>query len=108
MSAHTPGPWEIDDTCRIVAPAFVGRVRREGGAPETGLVALVYAPVDDIAEWSATHDANHRLIAAAPDLLAIAKRVYKEIRDYHKGFDAFLWVELEDVIAKAEGRAEGV
>jgi hypothetical protein len=59
---HTPGPWRPTDvgSVRSVAPDDVG-----------GLVAVVYPLVVDD---RATMAANARLIAAAPDLLAFARR----------------------------------
>jgi hypothetical protein len=57
MSAdHTPGPWVVDRSRNIVAHSPVGAV----------FLADVYSGGPGIA----TANANARLIAAAPDLLA--------------------------------------
>jgi hypothetical protein len=62
IAEHTPVPWRPTDvgSVRSVAPDDVG-----------GLVAVVYPLVVDD---RATMAANARLIAAAPDLLAFARR----------------------------------
>jgi hypothetical protein len=61
---HTPGPWSFDEneTGRTFDACF-------GVAPSRGLsVAFVPCRADD-----GTAEANARLIAAAPELLAAAK-----------------------------------
>lgn len=82
---HTPGPWHIGQANWVVSGdksipiAKVGQAHAENGEQE----------------------ANTRLIAAAPDLLAAAKRIiYPDGgRDYPDGQEA-----LARAIAKAEGR----
>lgn len=88
MSGHTPGPWVIDGDQIITA---------EAGIP------ICVLHMEDEVEWGgpdliAEVEANARLIAAAPDLLAALKRL------------AAMLVTREDieeareVIAKAEVR----
>lgn len=69
MSAHTPGPWTVGERRSILGRAFdksekqiVDQVR--GGSREAA-------------------DANARLIASAPDLLA----ALKTIRAYREGYE---------------------
>ena len=60
MSKHTPGPWEVseDDPCEI---------QREGNGD---FVAMVLPAPELGWDMNAEREANARLIAAAPDLLA--------------------------------------
>jgi hypothetical protein len=62
VSAHTPGPWKLSPYSSIVGIAISG-----GG--------FVIAGVRGGREFS---EANARLIAAAPELLALAHRYAKE------------------------------
>lgn len=64
MNKHTPGPWcaVYDDFISVIAT-------------ETGCL------VAGIGSASAEHDANARLIAAAPDLLAAAYKTVSSLRD---------------------------
>lgn len=88
-ATHTPGPWR----CSV-----------QGGrhAIENAGQTLLHESADghDYIDFT---DADWRLIAAAPDLLALLV----ELRDSH--FGAAVRVEYEDrveaAIAKAEGRA---
>ena len=58
MTAHTPGPWRVDATRQTAVRGFDGRhvATLEAGSQPT-------------------RDADARLIAAAPDLLAALRRV---------------------------------
>jgi hypothetical protein len=81
---HTPGPWTVFNG-HVHAGGFEYLPTHRSGAPET--------------EW----EANARLIAAAPELLAALKGMVREISKYHDTFDANLFVAAERAIAKAEG-----
>jgi hypothetical protein len=64
MSGHTPGPWVIEgDVAVLPCDVGVSVVNRNHDGDDWD-VALVGSSV-----------ANARLIAAAPDLLAVAKRI---------------------------------
>jgi len=65
MSTHTPGPWEIYRRDY----RSDGLVLRQQGEKGKYLFALVEQP--GIRE----SEANARLIAAAPDMLAVANRI---------------------------------
>lgn len=95
---HTPGPWRIEQGIYIMPPenstqfsiCKMGGIQREE-----------------------SRKANARLIAAAPDLLAAAKRAQELISsaidlEYVSGKPgdpaAVIWRELDAAIAKAEGR----
>lgn len=99
MSKHTPGPWTAaPDTQRN---KYAWRVEGASGTvPTIARLALV-----DRAEEI---EPNARLIAAAPELLEVVKRVYeyerqrlvKENHHFHEG-EIYEW---EALINKAEGR----
>ena len=83
---HTPGPWHVD-------------INGEGAitAPDGALIARLHnASRDDLRE------ANARLIAAAPDLLAALQAV----ADYWAGGDvpAEIDAAMRAAIAKATGQ----
>ena len=59
MSKHTPGPWAVDRYCRDITP--VGRYLR---------IAEIPGHRENDTPDSQEREANARLIAAAPDLLA--------------------------------------
>lgn len=90
MSAHTPGPWKLseedtgmNDSGTILDP--YGHV----------IVTDVYGRTDDEAE------ANARLIAAAPDLLAACKLILAGEAD-----DDTILNAVADAVAKAGGPKE--
>jgi hypothetical protein len=88
---HTPGPWAW----------FLGdlvTVKADGSIPLNTKVIL--AADDYRVEVS---DQNSRLIAAAPDLLAVLKRLSKRPADY---FSADDWQDIEAAIGKATGGDE--
>jgi hypothetical protein len=67
LTAHTPGPWDWD--CGIVPPDGPERysdIYTEGGD-------LIIARFNDLIPEGL---ANARLIAAAPELLGVAKRLF--------------------------------
>ena len=77
MSAHTPGPW----TCRVLNSDDTVAVIRAGTLQ---IAAIGYAP-------GFAEEANARLIAAAPDLLAALRQVLEvlegraDVRDGEDG-----------------------
>lgn len=82
-TTHTPGPWTVDDTeyIDIVAPA--------------GRIAMLDS--DLLTDHC---EANARLIAAAPDLLAALQEMLK----YAEGFeDADHVIDARAAIARATG-----
>jgi hypothetical protein len=89
---HTPGPW-------IMGEAKNGGywVRKDATSP------VVYvAEVPQQLDWYQT-GANARLIAAAPELLSIARMWEDELTAPVTDKDALLAL-VRHVIAKAEGR----
>ena len=114
---HTPGPWQIGgeadlpdvDDLMIVAfdigpssegsDLFICNIGSNGG--EFG----VCAPVDAGDKWPVSL-ANARLIAAAPELLAVLKELEDSV-DYWSEYDVPLGIvnRIRAAIAKAEGRS---
>ena len=94
-SDHTPGPWQLhksDDTL------VIGTDGRE--------VAEACGDYTEEAEWPRM-EANARLIAAAPELLAALKRAESHFGMLPSGMDepGSVMAEIRAAIAKAEGRS---
>ena len=82
---HTPGPWEVTgkgNVVRVSEPQYV--------------LAMVAA-------WDEMQ-ANARLIAAAPELLAVLKLLWLDARECGDWSDNYR-ARIESLIAKAEGSA---
>ena len=90
-TSYTPGPWEVFDS-------------------HTGIYILDSAEQSAVCrlEWCLEDEANARLIASAPELLAALKRMwlYFGVRCDGTPRDWTEFREARDTIAKAEGRAE--
>lgn len=114
MSAHTPGPWRYDETtlsiCRgLVSIEDVGAFQVMPA--KDAQHAIAYVPNDLARE---EQEANARLIAAAPELLAACREALKWQDEDEFGnavpdefctpaYQAFR-AQLRAAIAKAEGR----
>ena len=89
-TSHTPGPWEVFDS-------------------HAGLYVIDSAEQSAVCklEWCLEAEANARLIASAPEMLAVLKRLcYKfGVDDDGTPRDRTEWREARDTIAKAEGSA---
>lgn len=97
MSAHTPGPWSIEDNsiCNEEFDICIAVIEDDGGYEAT--------PV--------AQDANAFLIAAAPDLLAACKAVSKGVGKFSTNDLTRLqfrevWKLCTAAIEKSEGRSE--
>ena len=90
MSKHTAGPWKILRRFDIhqdrgkIGGIFIGSTRGGYDLPES--IKLI-------------DEANARLIAAAPDLLAACKEALYQLQ----GMDSACVMILKDAIKKAEG-----
>lgn len=86
MSKHTKGPWTASgrDVFGRASDQLSARVCCLDVYPEA--------------------EADARLIAAAPDLLAAAKRVLADLNERDDDSLAFVRIGLDKAIAKAEGR----
>jgi hypothetical protein len=102
---HTPGPWMLGEN----TPSELDQPIYANGTE--GCVGICVVDLDEADEA----DANARLIAAAPDLLAACKKIVAthDIRDehaneYEAGYTEGLGVASKiarDAIARAEGGA---
>lgn len=113
--AHTPGPWSVGPADWIISQKHgVGWRNFPVRAPGGYDVAMVYSDEDD-----AEQEANVRLIASAPELLATLKRMRELFEQLSDGdwrhLDATYVDQLIDsdglrgcdlAIARAEGRSE--
>lgn len=92
---HTPGPWHRTNGYAFIHNALGGEV------------AKITSSIDSDAQME-EHEANARLIAAAPELLDALKRMTEAAKDIlgepstSEGY--FDITEAEKLIAKAEGR----
>lgn len=91
---HTPGPWHWDSDPIKDDPQ--GRVRYRVVAKGRTITQCYYPSGDGVAE------ADTRLIAAAPDLLAALKVLQPYFAGEH-AYDHPHCVQLRAAIAKAEG-----
>ena len=91
QTSHTPGPWEVFESH---AGLYVI------DSAEQGAICKI--------EWCLEDEANARLIASAPEMLAVLKRLCEEfgVDDNGTHRDWTKWLEARDTIAKAEGRVE--
>lgn len=89
----TPGPWEADGTT-IYADAFKAQRNIHGA------VACLVVGEDDLAHQE---HSNAHLIAAAPELYDIAKRIYELLIHPTAPVTAFEAWELCDVLKKCRG-----
>lgn len=100
MNKHTQGPWTVTRDGEISIREETGRRR---------LIAHVFALYGDVADGfrqriDGSDDANARLIAAAPDLLAAARALLDDIDD--DGPVLQFHFTLIDAIKRAVRRAE--
>lgn len=96
---HTPGPWAV--TCDTQYKRGV-LVRDKGGQ------GYVVAACDSIANTGAKYvneclEANARLIAAAPDLLAAAQTALAALTPWRNYEEQEASIALQTAIAKAKG-----
>lgn len=96
MSAHTPGPWGI---VRHPKPAQVKSIL------SVGFTANGMASIAWLTGGAIHQDANARLIAAAPDLLAALRALVEAQPNYPSGGYVERYVmRAKAAIAKAEGK----
>ena len=95
MSEHTPGPWRVFDG----ADHFIIGIGELNGDGITDCGFGIWRGKSEEAQ------ANARLIAAAPDLLA-ALRNFMEA-DGHSDFEESWWTAARAAIAKATGQGSG-
>ncbi len=88
MPKHTPGPWKIKDD---FAKTAINTEKKH--------IAMVnyWKCQDESCISDEEHEANARLIAAAPELL----EVLMEVRDHAQDDAPAMWERVDAVIAKA-------
>lgn len=104
LQAHTPGPWKVAET-------YAGRDGRSvniypvSSSGEFGNTEGEHAPIAQVrVQGSDFHEANARLIAAAPDLLEIAKAYRNLLRTMAStDYEVRTFEHIQDVIRKIEG-----
>lgn len=95
MATHTPGPWEI-------VPFAKTNVRQVGG--DRGVASCGGYATTMRGDVAAENEANARLIAAAPDLLAACKlALFQTDEPYAPHNVDNARKLLEAAVAKAEG-----
>lgn len=90
---HTPGPWVIDGN----------RIRTDYIRFEGAVRGVCVAQVDKAGVGTPQAEANARLMAAAPELLAALKDILA-CPNWHPEFSGSLWNNAVAAIARAEGR----
>ena len=90
-TSYTPGPWEV--FASHAGPYVID-------SAEQGSICKL--------EWCQGSEANARLIASAPELLAVLKRLCAKFGEDDSGTprDWTEWREARDIIANAEGRVK--
>lgn len=98
MTDYTPGPWGVE--WAVNKPVFYIRTPGGYGICERPSCGDVDTPVRRVSE------ANARLIAAAPDLLAALEDVQ---RAYQEMFDVMpvAWQTYDDIVCAAIAKARG-
>lgn len=105
MGSPTPGPWEAvfrDDERELPQMMYVGLVADISDSIKVRAASVV---TDGRVSWEAEWAANARLIAAAPDLLAVTRELLEDhcrIEPHHEDVCA-LCKRARAAISKAEG-----
>lgn len=95
---HTPGPWKIIEVISDTASGPTPYPRAIAGS-----VTVAELPERSPLCMMEEREANARLIAAAPELLAAALRVQSFMDDYVKeGYESAMRRDLRAAIAKAK------
>lgn len=96
LVTHSAGPWSLSDVREFGAPKIEAWTTESNGHRWRKRICTLHDNNMDEGE----PEANAALIAAAPELLAIAKR----IAEHFAYTDAPLGVAAREAIAKAEAR----
>ena len=94
MSGHIPGPWGC-----VTRRGSWDWVVYQASDPNIEICQMFH----DDTEFNETGEANARLIAAAPDLLAALKAMVDRWEPDCSGQDRIMWENARDAITKAEG-----
>jgi hypothetical protein len=113
VSAHSPAPWRGDDFDLIVSSIQRDpkkfRIEQATITDDSGneICRIVHDPDDgfDLVADRAVHEANARLIAAAPDMLRELKSILEWAVYEHSPLMPAEIASIKATIAKAEGRS---
>lgn len=94
---HTPGPWSLKMTGWRTNPFAIYSPRRPGAV--ACVPSRTSVPLDE-------QDANARLIAAAPDMLAALERIANS-EEYHGDLFVCDFETLQNVARAAIAKAKG-
>jgi hypothetical protein len=107
---HTPGPWEVvappQSSRRVMMPDDTVEIRAARESGRRGMIACLYAQ-----NFADEDEANARLIAAAPDMLAALRPFAEWARQYELSTAGDIRDEVmlqslrraRDAVAKATG-----
>lgn len=105
---HTPGPWVVAPTPETIAGGdFQARILTTGGKAGTNVdpqseYIIVGNHVNKNGHGNIMHEANAKLIAAAPDLLEALQDMMKQYRKVY-GFADMPWEDYRgSVVTKCE------
>lgn len=111
-ATHTPGPWEVGTRIDMRSNPVGLQIWAKNPLSETGMGRNLIASSPD--RYSPEAEANAHLIAAAPELLEIARKIKRGMEsgtsaDHSPEYsmspqEAALYRELKAIIRKAEGR----
>lgn len=99
---HTPGPWKVYHAA--LRPQFSTDKIIEIQS-DHGNAIVQWAGFDNCDRLKKTHLANACLMAAAPDMLAVLRRIdacFSRLQRDHN--ETAVFKALDEAIAKAEGR----
>jgi hypothetical protein len=104
MMTHTPGPWHIGEKRRDEIDI------KHANKDTPGAISLVLAKAIARQSWTDEGEANARLIAAAPDLLAALEQLIElcAVGDVDESTEALGWgatiLSAKAAIARAKGQ----
>ena len=106
MSGHTPGPWILTDGDRFESSCVITTHLRLGES----MASIAEVETDWIEPFGSEQRANTRLIAAAPDLLAVVEAMAFELNLHlsagnNSPFSSDTTLRTRAAIAKATGEA---
>lgn len=109
MAAHTPGPWTVSlDEEEHTWSIDARKGERRLGYPRWMGLALVFGSEDEPHIGDPIGEANARLIAAAPQMLAAMKEVFRLANESPLkaiGITSDAMRDLRAAISAAEGKA---
>ena len=101
---HTPGPWQLEaDPCHVDSLTTVTGGQRMNAHPNAWPAHPLTVQVGGMASVKEAQ-ANARLIAAAPELLAALERASAMLARFPQCDDA--WKQARAAIAKAKGEEQ--